>query len=247
MKIAQCLLLVVIVFLLLSLTGCKSHESDILGKWEPTTESRHFDRVEFFKDGTISITKTNEDSRYQGVGDYKFVDETHVRIANKLSEAIFEFKVTPKSLELKDNDGHASTYSKVNEFKPLPVIVTGANLRSIRADLLNLATCIEAYSVDNNKYPKASGSVKNLKPFLEPWCYRNGPVKDAWDNEFQYLVSEDLQHYWIISYGTDNKPDINIYDSKGFPKDEEVENSSYEQDIIFSNGSFLRYPTEFKE
>jgi hypothetical protein len=123
-----------------------------------------------------------------------------------------------------------------------PESVALNEMKKTMADMRAFGTSVEAYAVDNNIYPKGK-NISDILPLLEPIYIRTLPRKDNWGNEFIYIVSEDLQSYWIISLGSDGKRDSGIYTAAGVPKDDSPESTNDPSaDIVFSLGVFVRYP-----
>jgi hypothetical protein len=114
------------------------------------------------------------------------------------------------------------------------------------ADLRTIATATEAYATDTNQYPQAT-TLDELDKFLSPTYIRTMPRKDGWGNEYTYIVSPDHQHYRFVSAGADGQLD---YDSTRLTtieselKGQQRATSDPNEDIIYQDGSFVRYPKE---
>jgi len=117
------------------------------------------------------------------------------------------------------------------------------------ADLRTLATATEAYATDTNKYPDAR-SMDALDAILSPTYVRTTPRKDGWGYDYIYLYSADQQHYRFASPGSDG---VFSYDTKTVPvteqelKQQRHANSDLKDDIVYQDGSFIRWPKEAPE
>ena len=114
------------------------------------------------------------------------------------------------------------------------------------ADLRAIATAVEAFHIDYNTYPlETEGNIENIRSQVEPTYIRKLPSLDAWGNPLVYRCMESKGPYWIISYGADGKPDSGIYDESGVPARSAAKPTSEDEaDIIFSDGTLIRYPEE---
>jgi general secretion pathway protein G len=90
----------------------------------------------------------------------------------------------------------------------LNAIQRGKQKRTM-ADMRSIATAIEAFSVDNNRYPQGGSPVVAIQSSVEPRYIKKLPTKDAWNGEYDYQRGpqpSSAQTYTLISYGKDNKP-----------------------------------------
>ena len=94
-----------------------------------------------------------------------------------------------------------------------------------RNDFRGLGVALKAYFDEHHSYPKAQ-SIDELDGFLSPKYRPSVPTQDAWHHAIQYHVSDDGQHYRLVSAGTDGK----------FSPESEPEKGD---DIVFSDGRFL--------
>jgi type II secretion system protein G len=110
------------------------------------------------------------------------------------------------------------------------------------ADMRAIATAWEAYAVDANRYSIAGVTLQSwpsleesLDELISPTYIRSFPAADAWGTPWSFQVDKQVnaQNYRIISYGRDATAD----DSPT-----EGPTTSFSDDLIFENGSFLRYP-----
>lgn len=113
------------------------------------------------------------------------------------------------------------------------------------ADIRTLATAVETYNADNSSYPTAacpstvpvttaalnSDSFTLLRPtYIQP------PFTDGWRNFLHYGVDQQNFEYNISSFGRDGVSD-------GDPSSLACGTTTdFNNDIIYSNGSFVQYP-----
>jgi len=108
------------------------------------------------------------------------------------------------------------------------------------ADIRTIATAWEARATDVNTYSighKQQVSTNELARVLEPKYVRTLPRKDGWGNAFQFTIGDQGQTYVIRSFGSDGKPDRVLNLASGVTK-------TFADDIVYANGSFVRYPEE---
>ncbi len=104
------------------------------------------------------------------------------------------------------------------------------------ADIRSVGTAAEAYAVDNNRYPNegALGTLEavdgGLDTHVEPVYIKKCPDQDGWS--FDLMYGSDGGDYTVRSYGKDGTADA----ATG------GKTTDFEDDIIFSDGSFLQWP-----
>jgi general secretion pathway protein G len=105
------------------------------------------------------------------------------------------------------------------------------------ADIRSIATAVEAYLVDMNRYPAvAAGAMSTLASYLEPTYLRRIPALDGWGTPYQW--SGDINSgmvYTIWSPGRDKTTESGISGPGGTTSD-------FNADIVFSGGSFSQWP-----
>jgi hypothetical protein len=108
------------------------------------------------------------------------------------------------------------------------------------ADIRSVATAAEAYATDVNHYPDAR-TWDDLKPVLSPTYIRTLPDKDGWGGDYAWVVSDDKQHYRIVSGGSDLdvSPSSRIIPATT-PAPHSTTNLS--EDLIYQDGSFVQFP-----
>ena len=110
-------------------------------------------------------------------------------------------------------------------------------------DMRALATAVEAYHVDNSQFPAATctagvytdvGTVLDSSSFssISPTYISNPPLRDGWGNFLVYMVNNGNSRYNIRSFGRDGTLD-------GTPCGTTTD---FNDDIVFTNGSFVQWP-----
>ncbi len=94
-----------------------------------------------------------------------------------------------------------------------------------RNDFRGLGFALKSYFANHKSYPKTQ-SVDGLSAMLVPKYIAAVPKQDAWGHLIQYYVSDDGQHYRIVSAGTDGK----------FAPESELTQSD---DIVYYDGRFV--------
>lgn len=109
-------------------------------------------------------------------------------------------------------------------------------------DIRSLATAVEAYQIDNDKYPPES----DLKKALVPTYIKELPEKDGWGNAYVYTASPEGDHYRIASAGSDG---VFAWDTRNIGKSD-TKGTKYSDDladdIIYQDGEFLQEPAVMK-
>ena len=124
----------------------------------------------------------------------------------------------------------------------LNAVQRGKQKRSM-SDMRALATAIEAYAVDNNEYPPAacatglfttSGTALTNTSFtlLTPTYIAQPPKQDGWGEFFVYNKDAPGGNYNIQSKGRD----------KGIDAIACGTTTDFNDDIMYSNGTFLQWP-----
>lgn len=122
----------------------------------------------------------------------------------------------------------------------VPAAVHGRNRSrqtQTMADMQSIATAWEARAADIDSYSVATRdgtrvTAADLARALEPKYITKLPRTDAWGTDFQFTVTDN--DYTIRSLGSDRRRD-RIANASG-------PTTNPDDDIIFSNGSFIRYP-----
>jgi type II secretion system protein G len=113
------------------------------------------------------------------------------------------------------------------------------------ADMRSIATAWEARATDLNKY-NAAGAVTilpnavhtQISGALSPTYIKSMPTKDGWGNTYQFLTdlawnTGQAQNYMIWSPAKDAAFQGTLPGGG---------QTSFNSDIVFSNGSFVQYP-----
>jgi len=133
----------------------------------------------------------------------------------------------------------------------LMVAVNRGRQRRTMADMRTIATALEARADDTGSYsfgpagrekPPVEQRIRlaDLARALEPKYVRKLPLTDGWGTAFQVTLSDyddagRPQTYVIRSLGSDGRPDHTLKLASGVT-------TNFADDLIYSNGSFIRYP-----
>ena len=121
-----------------------------------------------------------------------------------------------------------------------------AKQRRTMGDIRSMATAVEAYAVDFNRYPPAAAATLpsgltwaatkttgTMKGYISPTYIRVTPVADGWNSWFLYDVDGNGQAYVIGSAGKDGKA-VALY--------ADGPTTDFNADIVYANGQFIQYP-----
>ena len=98
------------------------------------------------------------------------------------------------------------------------------------ADMRSIGTAVESYAVDNNVYP-ATTVIGTLQTIVQTGAYmKNMPLADGWSHNF--VVDSVTTEYTIYSTGKDGSGSTCTAGTT----------NSFNDEICFINGQFLRYP-----
>jgi len=106
----------------------------------------------------------------------------------------------------------------------------GERARWTKSDMRSIATALEAYATDHNRYPDAK-SIDDVVKAVQPTYIRFTPLRDAWGNE--YRVEANAQGYRIVSCGSDGVCDETTWAQPG-------QELPYAADGVFANGKMIR-------
>jgi len=95
------------------------------------------------------------------------------------------------------------------------------------ADMRNIATAIEAYTVDYS-LPPDTQVFTNIAVLLRPYHNQNVPVGDHWGHTYTY-VSDIDRNYSLISFGKDGIDGSDMTPATRF---------EFARDIVITNGEF---------
>lgn len=96
------------------------------------------------------------------------------------------------------------------------------------ADMRAVATSVEAYAVDHQRYPETQ-SMAQLRAFVEPTYIRELPQVDGWGHPFEY--SSLGESYVLRSRGSD-----------GAWSGEVGKTSNFAADLVFEDGTYTTWP-----
>ena len=124
----------------------------------------------------------------------------------------------------------------------LSAVQRGKQKRTM-ADMRTLATAVEAYAVDNNNYVAGTcaaglfttpGATVTDTSFtlLTPTYIAMPPRMDGWGHALIYNSPTPFDKYNIISYGRNGTSDSVTCGTT----------TNFNDDIVYSNGTFLQWP-----
>ena len=106
------------------------------------------------------------------------------------------------------------------------------------ADMRSIGTAAESYAVDFNRYPAGTGADQTIAAsvgqanVLEPTYIKKCPQTDGWSNTMYWNSDANGTAYTVRSYAKGGVVDAG---TAGVT-------TNFTDDIIFSVGSFTRYP-----
>jgi len=95
------------------------------------------------------------------------------------------------------------------------------------ADMRNISTAIEAYTVDFS-VPPSTALFSSVAALLRPYHNQRVPVNDHWGNIYGYVRQSD-RDYSLISLGKDGLSGDPLTPESRF---------EFERDIVLANGEF---------
>lgn len=120
-----------------------------------------------------------------------------------------------------------------------------AKQKRAMSEIEALALACGAYESDHGTYPSTGHDtdsyyslvdVEALRSLLEPGYIPRLPALDPWGAPYGYGVSADGREYILLCGGSDRKAALTA-----IPTDEAATHC-FEDDMVFENGRFLRYP-----
>lgn len=124
-----------------------------------------------------------------------------------------------------------------------------AKQRKSMGDIRSIATAIEAYAVDFNRYPPAAftfgsgagaglpaptATLTNIAVYCSPTYIRVVPLADGWNSWFLYTADSNGSLYGLVSAAKNGTRDDNP--AGGGPT------TDFNSDIVYINGQFVQYP-----
>lgn len=104
------------------------------------------------------------------------------------------------------------------------------------ADLRSIAVAAESYATDENRYPEPA----ELSSALVPKYLAALPTRDGWETELRYECwpAGACQNYALASAGADKTFEHESLQEYG----PDTKTTDFDNDIVFSKGSFVQYP-----
>jgi type II secretion system protein G len=107
----------------------------------------------------------------------------------------------------------------------------GKQKRSM-SDLHSISEAIESYHIDHAAYPAGVSDWPTLQSHISPFFIKAPPAFDGWNHVWGATTSGLGTEYTVVSLGKDGVPDSW---AGGIT-------SSFNCDIVFSNGQFFQWP-----
>jgi len=103
------------------------------------------------------------------------------------------------------------------------------------ADMRSIGTAIEAYAVDNSRYPRGMANVgaAGISTHIAPVYMKTVPTTDGWSNAWDFDSDANGTEYTITSITKDST-------AEGSPAGGVV--NDFDCDIIFVAGQFWQWP-----
>lgn len=109
------------------------------------------------------------------------------------------------------------------------------------ADVRTVATAVEAWATDQNKYPPAA-DMGTLAAQVEPTYVKTLPRLDGWGKPLRYECWSATRGDVCDSYAVWSSGKDGAFEQDAIDKYEGGATTNFNNDIVFSNGSFVRYP-----
>ena len=105
-------------------------------------------------------------------------------------------------------------------------------------DLRTVATAVESYAAEHQRYPKAR-SMEELRALVEPKHVETLPLTDGWSHGLRYECwpEEFCRSYAIASGGKDG-----TFDETSLAAYKQAATQAFDCDIVYANGAFVVYP-----
>lgn len=111
---------------------------------------------------------------------------------------------------------------------------TASDIRVVANAWESRATDLQTYLIAGYSFPSTDVGYSDLYRALAPTYSRNVPRFDGWGTEFQFGAGPGSSQYAIRSAGRDR-----IYEGTTYTPGE---SPNADCDIVFAEGSFVRYP-----
>lgn len=120
-----------------------------------------------------------------------------------------------------------------------------ARQRRTMADMRSIGMAVDAYSIDYNFYPPSAAyslppglslptdTLVNAQAYVAPTYIQAVPLADGWNSWFNYGTNAEQTDYVIRSAGSDGVAETTpVYGPI----------STFNQDIIYTDGAFVQFP-----
>jgi type II secretion system protein G len=122
-----------------------------------------------------------------------------------------------------------------------------AKQKKSMGDMRSIATAVEAYSVDFNRYPPPAGfslpsgldypgagsTMNQISNYVAPTYIKVVPMADGWNSWFLWNAGNNGQDYIIVSVGKDGS----LVSPATFGP-----TTDFNSDIVYVDGQFVNYP-----
>ena len=114
------------------------------------------------------------------------------------------------------------------------------NANSTIERVQRLAAAVEAYGLDNKRYPE--GTIADVERSLTPKYLGYFTSTDAWENPLIYVTNADGSQYRIVSSGADGQIEAQstILEATNSTR---LIRESLDSDIVVQNGMFIAFPS----
>lgn len=203
--------------------------------WQQTTKEGKLQEIEILKQKTtaskitISVRQHFSDGTTRDANEYLVLENSSWKIgfpSTILKAVAIKLGRDPKEVERMEKEEESGI----------------ADLRQTRRVIESLGTKIDLNSLDGYAVVP-DGNLQKTKLVLS-----EQPHKDVWGNELKYFCLNPNGPYWIVSYGSDGKPDAGIYEPNGLPKERLFKlTTSSSEDFVYSSNGFVREPVSVLE
>ena len=207
-----------------------ARKSHYVGDWVNIEKTR--ERLSIRPEGEAFVIEDEQQKKFVGTmvggvlrvsGPLGTIDILHTSSNDHLIAAGKEFR----RMDVASSTGGGDAVVSLNP---------SAAARETMSRMRTIATAWEARATDTNSYAVDGAiidvSADALRNVLSPTYIRELPTKDAWNNAFQFTVSQDGNSYSIRSLGENGRRD----------ETPPGVSDAWDADIVFTEGRFVSYP-----